>query len=119
MKLLNKQIAWAGRKNKNPFELTHIWATSNSTTVASSDTTADFCVFGTDAIATPSIVRFYPTGIDVVYLARLGPPEGNFRIRKIGLVTKNKVLVAEANTDYTKSTGTTIFIEYHIILGGV
>lgn len=116
--LLARQLAWAGRKNKNPFEVHQIWATSNAETVAETDETAQFCTFGTNAIITPAVVRFYPTGISVVYLARVGPPEGNFGIKKIGLVSKNRILLAETNIDYTKASGTIIFIEYSIIFGG-
>ncbi len=98
---------------KSTFKPYQVWATDNATAPAITDTTADFADMGSgDACEPAKIINDYLAGNENIYVAIFGVATGNFHQLKLGLVTKNRVLIAEVTVDYTKAAGDAERIEW-------
>lgn len=104
-------------KNRG-FKLTHCWVTSNNTTPAASDSTANFCDQLTDFSHMRAFEAAYALNASIDLTALYTEPEANFDIYKIGVlatVKNSKQLFAEQlRTITTKTNTTNMKINYRI-----
>lgn len=90
-----------------------IWITDNTDTPLVTDTTAEFCDAGTDAFATPNVDKPYRVGKKIYIECDVGLQTGNFNWKKLGLVSKNDILVSEKVVDIdTKDNTVTATIQW-------
>ena len=81
-----------------------IWISNNTTAPAASDEADDFAVYGVDAFCGVTIdnIRYQPTYTEMT--AMLGKPDGNFTWKKLGVVSNNRLLLAEVAVNFAGKT---------------
>ena len=93
--------ALAGKGMETP---KYIWISNNTTAPAASDEADDFATLGVDAFCGVTIdnIRYQPTYTEMT--AMLGKPDGNFTWKKLGVVSNNRLLLAEVAINFAGKT---------------
>ena len=93
--------ALAGKGMETP---KYIWISNNTTAPAASDEADDFATLGVNAFCGVTIdnIRYQPTYTEMT--AMLGKPDGNFTWKKLGVVSSNRLLLAEVAINFAGKT---------------
>lgn len=93
--------ALAGKGMETP---KFVWISDNTTAPAASDEADDFATLGVDAFCGVTIdnIRYQPTYTEMT--AMLGKPDGNFTWKKLGIVSANRLLLAEVAVNFAGKT---------------
>ncbi len=93
--------AIAGKGMETP---KYLWISDNITAPAASDDASDFATLGVDAFCGVTIdnIRYQPTYTEMT--AMLGKPDGNFTWKKLGIVSRNNLLLAEVAVNFAGKT---------------
>jgi len=93
--------ALAGKGMETP---KFVWISDNTTAPAASDEADDFATLGVNAFCGVTIdnIRYQPTYTEMT--AMLGKPDGNFTWKKLGIVSANRLLLAEVAVNFAGKT---------------
>ena len=93
--------ALAGKGMETP---KYIWISDNTTAPVASDEADDFATLGVNAFCGVTIdnIRYQPTYTEMT--AMLGKPDGNFTWKKLGIVSRNNLLLAEVAVNFAGKT---------------
>ena len=93
--------ALAGKGMETP---KFVWISDNTTAPVASDEADDFATLGVNAFCGVTIdnIRYQPTYTEMT--AMLGKPDGNFTWKKLGIVSANRLLLAEVAVNFAGKT---------------
>lgn len=93
--------ALAGKGMETP---KYIWISDNTTAPVASDEADDFATLGVNAFCGVTIdnIRYQPTYTEMT--AMLGKPDGNFTWKKLGIISNNRLLLAEVAVNFAGKT---------------